>query len=64
MYYTLREVSELTGLSISTIRRRVRSGDIPQFKYSGKVLIPRQFVLGKESCTQLGSISESCEGVV
>lgn len=38
-YYSLKEVGEITGLSISTVRRLVKEKEIPATKLGGKWLV-------------------------
>lgn len=43
-YLTLKLAHDLTGLSESTLRRRVAEGEIPRANWSlGKILIPKSF---------------------
>ena len=42
-YYTLEQAKELLQISESTIRRGIKSGEIPRVKFCGKILIPAWF---------------------
>lgn len=48
-YFTIQEVMEVTGLSRTTIYRRIRDGDIPTYKYSDRPLIPKDYVVGENA---------------
>ncbi len=43
-YYTLKQAGELLCISEATIRRRIKSGDIPKASFSGRILIPAWFI--------------------
>lgn len=43
--FTVIEVHEILGLSVESIYRRIRSGDIPSLNFAGRrKLIPRSWV--------------------
>lgn len=43
-YYTLSQATKILQVSESTIRRRIKSGEIPKAKWCGKTLIPAWFI--------------------
>ena len=51
-YYTVNEAAEITGLSTRTINRILASGKIPRYKYSTRVLIPRNYLVGEQCLSQ------------
>lgn len=44
LFLPVREVTELVGVSRSTIVRAYQSGDFPAIKLRGKYLVPRSFI--------------------
>lgn len=44
VFYTLSQVSKMTNMSESTIKRRIKEGLIPRSKLCGRILIPASFV--------------------
>jgi len=43
-FYTVKEFSQVTGLSKVTIYRRIESGDLPVTRTLGRCLIPAGFL--------------------
>lgn len=43
-YFTVKQTAELLGVSISTVRRRIRDGTFSTYKYFGRPLIPRKYI--------------------
>ncbi|MDF2858672.1 MAG: Helix-turn-helix domain [Neobacillus sp.] len=43
-YYTLKQAREILCVSEATIRRRIKSGEIPRASFSGRILIPAWFM--------------------
>lgn len=43
-YYTLEQASKILQISDSTIRRRIKTGEIPRARFCGKILIPAWFI--------------------
>jgi len=49
-YVTLVEAIEITGLSYSTLGRRIRDGTLSKVEWSGKILIPVKELMPEEAC--------------
>lgn len=47
-YYTVQQAAALLGISVSTVRRRIRDGTYPVYKYCARPLIPRKYILGNQ----------------
>lgn len=47
LYYSVQEYMQITGLSRSTVYRLVKKGELPIYRYSSRVLIPIQAVVGQ-----------------
>lgn len=47
-YYTVQQAATLLGVSVSTVRRRIRDGTYSVYKYCSRPLIPRRYILGSE----------------
>ena len=43
-YYTIDQAVKILQISESTIRRGMKSGNIPRAKFCGKILIPAWFI--------------------
>lgn len=43
-YYTLEQASKILQISDATIRRRIKTGEIPRARFCGKILIPAWFI--------------------
>lgn len=43
-YYTLKQAGTLLSISEATIRRRIKSGEIPKASFCGRILIPAWFI--------------------
>lgn len=50
-YVTMTEATTITGLSRSTLSRRIKDGTLPTVKWSGKVLIPVTYLMPERACT-------------
>ena len=49
-YVTIAEAIVITGLSYSTIGRRIQDGALSKIVWSGKVLIPVKELMPEEAC--------------
>lgn len=43
-YFTVKQTAELLGVSVSTIRRRIKDGTFETYKYFGRPLIHRKYI--------------------
>lgn len=43
-YFTIKQTAELLGVSVSTIRRRIKDGTFETYKYFGRPLIHRKYI--------------------
>ena len=44
MYYTIREVCEIVGLSYSTVHREMKSGKLKASRRTGKNLVKKEWI--------------------
>lgn len=49
-YVTLKEAVEITGLSYSTLNRRIRDGTLERIKWSRRILIPINQLMPESAC--------------